>query len=289
MQDKLDSPGKVMINGEPFVSTRIRDAEPDIFDPNVPRLGRRESEPHSAEVSYLHDVLITNFPKDRTIWDLHHYFRKEKMDIDIQFDVSYFRDFEIPYTLSSYNADEFDNRVPTMAVNILSKSTWRSDLAEKLDFCRVLKIPLYIVYATYHVAINLYKPPFLRAYVLHENNEYRMHELKAVLSVTPEGIDPNTVIDVSDIVPFKLSLQERELKHQGEQSLYRLVLIDPDSIEQLLSETEKRAKIIEEQDKRIEEQGKRIEEQGKKIEEQGKKIEALLAENEKLKDGISKP
>ena len=31
-----------------------------------PRLGRRESEPHSLNVSYIHDVLSVNFPQDRT-------------------------------------------------------------------------------------------------------------------------------------------------------------------------------------------------------------------------------
>ncbi|MHA1765802.1 MAG: hypothetical protein ACTSVK_06020, partial [Promethearchaeota archaeon] len=60
---------------KPFQSTRVRDATPDLFDPKRPRLGRRESEPHSAEVSYLYDVLRTNFPDDRVMWDLHHYFQ----------------------------------------------------------------------------------------------------------------------------------------------------------------------------------------------------------------------
>jgi len=88
MHDRSENPIKNTINGKPFVSSRHRDAEPDTFDPNVPRLGRRENEPHSAEVTYLHDVLTTNFPNDRTLWDLHHYFRKEGMDIDLQFDIS---------------------------------------------------------------------------------------------------------------------------------------------------------------------------------------------------------
>src|SRR5271157_3610046 len=47
--------------------------EPDL-DPSLPRIGRRESEPHSAEVSYLHDVLEANFEGSRVFWDLHHYF-----------------------------------------------------------------------------------------------------------------------------------------------------------------------------------------------------------------------
>jgi len=258
MQERSELPVKATIDGEPFVSTRHRDAEPDTFDPNEPRLGRRESEPHSAEVSYLHDVLTTNFPDDRTIWDLHHYFKKDGMDIDIQFDISYFKGLKIPYTLSSYKADEFDNRIPTMAINILSKSTWRSDLAEKLDFCRILKIPLYIVYSTYHVAINIYKPPFLRAYVLQSNNEYKMYELRRTISRTPEGFDLNTIIDVSEVVPFRLGLQENEQKHQGEQSLYRLVLVDPNTDQFFLTENEKKSRTIDEQSRTIDEQSRTI-------------------------------
>ena len=258
MQERSELPVKATIDGEPFVSTRHRDAEPDTFDPNMLRLGRRESEPHSAEVSYLHDVLTTNFPDDRTIWDLHHYFKKDGMDIDIQFDISYFKGLKIPYTLSSYKADEFDNRIPTMAINILSKSTWRSDLAEKLDFCRILKIPLYIVYSTYHVAINIYKPPFLRAYVLQSNNEYKMYELRRTISRTPEGFDLNTIIDVSEVVPFRLGLQENEQKHQGEQSLYRLVLVDPNTDQFFLTENEKKSRTIDEQSRTIDEQSRTI-------------------------------
>ena len=78
------------------MSTRIENAPPDLFDPNTPRLGRRESEPHSAEITYIHDILTTNFPTGRAVWDLHHYFLGIKdplkgKEIDIQFDVSFFK------------------------------------------------------------------------------------------------------------------------------------------------------------------------------------------------------
>jgi hypothetical protein len=225
MQDYLNSPVKPTINGKPFVSTRHRDAEPDTFDPNVPRLGRRESEPHSTEISYLHNVLTTNFPNDRTMWDLHHYFRKEEVDIDIQFDISYFKNLKIPYTLSYYSADQFDNNVPTMAINILSSSTWRSDLAEKLDFCRILGIQLYVIFPSYHVTINIYKPPFLRVYVLQQDSTFKMHEIRKPIIRASGELDLEAIIDVSDIVPFRLGMQKREQKHQDGQSLYRLILI----------------------------------------------------------------
>ena len=94
---------------------------PDTYDPKALRLGRRESEPHSEEVSYLHDVLETNFPNDRTMWDLHHYFIVGKEEIDFQLDISYFKGLDIPHTLSSYHAAKYGNRIPTLGINILSK------------------------------------------------------------------------------------------------------------------------------------------------------------------------
>ena len=259
MQERSDSQMKEKRNTNSFVSTRHRDAEPDTFDPNEPRLGRRDSEPNSAEVTYLHDVLTTNFPKDRTMWDLHHFFQKEGIKIDIQFDISFFKGLTIPYTLSSYQANKFDNKVPTMAINILSKSTWRSDLAEKLDYCRLLRIPLYIIFPSYHVASNLYKPPFLRAYILKEDGTYHIEELKKVLNPSPDKWNFDENIDLSRIVPFRIGLKQRKEKHQDEEPLYRVVLIKPDKDEILLTESEKKQKIIEEKNRKIEEQNQKIE------------------------------
>lgn len=281
MQENSEPPISSPNTENAFISTRLRDAEPDTFDPNVPRLGRRESERHSEEVTYLHDVLTTNFPDDRTIWDLHHYFKKDGIELDIQFDISYFKDLDIPHTLSSYKAEEHGNKVPTMAINILSKSTWRSDIAEKLDLCRMLKIPLYVVYPTYHVTINIYRPPFLRAYVLQDDGEYKMFELRKTLEMTSEGLSAESIIDVSKLVPFRFGLKLLEKRHQDNQLRYRLVLLNHEKDEILLTESEKKDLIIDEQDKKINEQDK-------KINEQDKRIEALISENQKLKQEISK-
>jgi Uma2 family endonuclease len=220
MEDRTDSQTKENIDEKSFISTRHQDNDPDTFDPNMPRLGQRETEPHSAGITYLHNVLTTNFPKDRTMCDLHHYFKKEGIAIDIQFDISYFKGLQIPHTLSSYYAEKFNNRVPTMAVNILSSSTWCSDLAEKLDYCRLLKIPLYIVFPPYHVASNLYKPPFVRAYILQDDGTYQINELHQVLNVEPERWIFNEIIDVTEIVPFRVGLMKLKQKHQGQEPLY---------------------------------------------------------------------
>ncbi|TFF93121.1 MAG: Uma2 family endonuclease, partial [Promethearchaeota archaeon] len=277
MQDRSEDPIRKPPKKDQFVSTRHRDAEPDTFDPKQPRLGRRESEPHSAEITYLYSVLTANFPDDRTIWDLHHYFKKNHMEIDIQFDVSYFKDLNIPYTLSSYRASEFNNRIPDMAVNILSQSTWRSDLAEKVDLCRFLEIPVYIVFPSYHVANEIYKPPFLRAYILQDDGRYEIKELRKAIneSESQEKLDFNATIDVNEILPFRIGLRKRTQKHQGEEPLYRLVLVEPDDDIILLTKSEK---IVEEKDKEIEEKDKKLKEKDKKLKEKDKKLKELEAE-----------
>ncbi len=94
------------------------------------RLGRRESEPHSYEVGYMHDVLKTNFPQHRCLLDLHHYFVLEGEKVNIQFDISLFLNFELPEAMPSYKAQKYGNRLPDLAINVLSKSTWKNDLSE---------------------------------------------------------------------------------------------------------------------------------------------------------------
>ncbi|RMG22040.1 MAG: hypothetical protein D6732_26325 [Methanobacteriota archaeon] len=114
-----------------YLSSRHKQLERDDDDVHPkPRLGRRECEPHSDEINYLYDVLSTNYPEDRTLWDLHHYFLIEGEKIDIQFDISYFKGMQIPYRISSYDAQKFNHRVPTMAIISFlhrpSKMTWES-------------------------------------------------------------------------------------------------------------------------------------------------------------------
>ncbi len=284
MQDRSDSPIEKKLDGKPFVSTRHRDAEPDRFDPKQPRLGRRESEPHSAEITYLYDVLTTNFPEDRTMWDLHHYFKKEGLDIDIQFDISFFKGLKIPHTLTSYQADKFNNKVPTAAINILSRSTWRSDLAEKIDFSRLLEIPLYIVFPSYHVAINLYKPPLVRAYVLQDDGKYQIHELRKITVSSSRGWDSDAIIDVSEIVPFRLGLRKREQIHQDDEPLYRLILIKPNKDELFLTESETKNEIIDEQRQKIAQKDQKIDEQRQKIAQQDQKINEIYKKVQRLEN-----
>ena len=229
MQENINTTQNMDDNGKKkkFISTRHRDALPDLFDPNEPRIGRRESEPHSAEVTYLFDVLKTNFPKDRAIWDLHHYFDFEKNELDIQFDISYFRNFKIDYSLSSYRASKFNDKVPDLAINILSKSTWTTDIGKHLDICRVLKIPIYLIFCPYHVATTLYKPPFVRAYILKPDGSYHLHELRKEMDFEKiDSINSDQIIDLKQNVPFNIGLVKLKKVHEGKLPLYRMVLIN---------------------------------------------------------------
>jgi len=268
-QDAYRDPGPP----EGFVSTRVRDAPPDTFDPNELRVGRRENEPHSSEVSYLFDVLRTNFPKDRVIWDLHHYFTLDGKEIDIQFDISYFRDFRVDFTLSSYKASRFNGRVPTMAINILSKSTWHADVGEHVDYCRMLKIPLYVLFCPYHVASSVYEPPFLRAYVLTSDGNYKIQELRALTFDVNDDLNPENVVDVSGIVPFKIGLMRLSLKHEGDLPLFRMVLLEPDSQKRLMTKYEIEKKRADEEKRRADEEKKRADEEKRRADEEKKRAD----------------
>lgn len=224
-------------------STRIENAPLDLYDPDEPRLGRRESEPHSAEITYIYDILTTNFPDSRTIWDLHHYFTAHKdplkgQKIDIQFDISFFKNLSIPHTLSSYKAKDFDDRVPDLAINVLSKSTWRADLSENVDICKSLGISVYVVFSPYKVTSKVYHPPFMRAYILREDGSYEQIDLYDVTLKKEESINEKNSIKLNEKLPFHLGLMKLDKQHEGGSSLYRLVFLDHSNLTLLLTEIE---------------------------------------------------
>ncbi|MHA1758256.1 MAG: Uma2 family endonuclease [Promethearchaeota archaeon] len=267
-------------------STRIANAPPDLFDPNKPRLGRRESEPHSREVTYMYDVLSQNFPESRALWDLHHYFIGNKgaikgKKIDIQFDVSFFKDFKIPYTLSSYDAQEFNGRIPDMAINVLSKSTWKTDLSENVDICKDLEIPVYIVFSPYKVTSKIYHPPFLRAYILKDDGLYQQKELRTITLEEGGNINEENIIDVSDILPFRIGLMQLKQKHKGDLPLYRLVFIHPSELK-ILPSSEDKLREAEEKAQKAEVKAKEAEEKAQKAEMKAKEAEEKIRELEKL-------
>ena len=261
-------------------STRIENAPPDLFDPDEPRLGRRESEPHSAEVTYLHDVLTTNFPDGRALWDLHHYFIGKNpplkgKKLDLQFDISFFKDLTIPEALPSFDAAEHGGEVPDLVINVLSKSTWRADLSEHVDACNELGIPVYAVFSPYLVTSQLYAPPFIRAYVLQDDGSYKHQDLRDITLQEGEEMNMENVIDISDKLPFRLGLKQLKRKFKGGKALFRVILIDPSEPKVLPTSEEKTKKeakeMVENAEKEAEEKVKRAEKKVEKLKDELKK------------------
>ncbi|GAB4321541.1 MAG: hypothetical protein Kow0069_25900 [Promethearchaeota archaeon] len=213
----------------PFVSTRHGDVEPIPYDPEQPRLGRRESEPHAEEIQYLFDVLSTNFPGGRATRDLHHYFTVEGVKYDLQFDLSFFPTLQVPYTLSSFNAERFGGQVPTLAVNVLSRRTWQVDVGLHVEYCRDVGVPVYVVFPAYHVATRRYEPPFLRAYVLQASGDYHVQEMRAVAMREGEAwVAAQNLIGFGELLPFRLGLVELVQPPDGGLKHYRLALFRTD-------------------------------------------------------------
>ncbi|TFH28538.1 MAG: hypothetical protein E4G98_05285 [Promethearchaeota archaeon] len=200
------------------------------------------------------------------MWDLHHYFEADSLSIDLQFDISFFKGLDIPYSLSSYRAPKYNNKVPTMAINILSKSTWRANVGEHVDYCKLIQIPIYIVFPANYVTTSIYRPPFLRAYILQPSGEYKIHDIRDVTlhegKEKGEDIERNeeAIIDLSPILPFRLGLEKLKKKHEGKLELYRVVIIKPDEFEVFPTLTEQERERAEKEKTRAEQAEQKISE-----------------------------
>ena len=239
------------------------------------RLGRRESEPHSAEVSYLFEVFSSNFPKHRTIWDLHHYFEIGGKRVDIQFDISFFLDFALPEDLPSYTAADFNKRIPDLVINVLSKSTWEKDLSKIQELCRRLSIPTYIVFLSYPIVPTVFSTPFLRVYNLEEDGLYSMHELNSFMYDQTILVDSAAQIQLRDVFPFSLALQKLSRTYLGQKVRSRLILLKKGTNERYLVKHEIEKLRADEQAKRADVQTKRADEQTKRAEDAEKKVKEL--------------
>ncbi len=245
-----------------MVETRFRDSsdvdelisehEPDVV-PISTRNGRRESEPHSSEVVQLHEVLTYNFPEHRILWDLHHlFFEKDDLEeIDIQFDISILKNISIPHELTSYKASEFGNRVPDVAINVLSRSTWRRDLLDIMEQSASLGILFYIVYTPYHVATRKYRAPFMRVHKLNSLGRYDIVDIRKVACVEGETtISSDALVSLEPILPVKVGMELLKKLASDNKQRFRLALFKADSNERLLSEKESAKKRAEEEKKR---------------------------------------
>ncbi|MHA1791109.1 MAG: hypothetical protein ACTSVI_00605 [Promethearchaeota archaeon] len=272
-------------------SNSTRHSAPDDGDDvnrSRPRLGRRESEPHSAEITHIYDVLSTNFPNDRVMWDLHHYFYIEGIKHDIQFDISFFKDFKLDKDLPSYDASKFNGKKPDLAINILSRSTWRNDIGLHVDICRVVGIPIYMIFLPYPVKGFPFQPPFLRIYFLKDNGDYHVKELKA-LSIDRSGeLITSNFIDLAPTLSLKVGLVEKNRKYFPNHSEYRIIFMDTktkkilkNQIEKVRDEVALSTKLLKEKDEALKEKDEALKE---KVEALKEKVEALKEKDEALKE-----
>ncbi len=232
--------------------------EPDVLSITT-RNGRRESEPHSNEVVQLHEVLTYNFPQHRTLWDLHHFFiNTDQEEFDLQFDISILKNFSISHELTSYKASEFGNRVPDLAINVLSRSTWRKDLFDIAEESLILGIPIYLVYTPYHVATNRYRAPFMRMHKMNEKGKYDVVDIRKAACVEGDpAVSADALISLEPIFPLIVGLELLKKVTNDNKHRFRLVLFKCDSMERLLTEKEATKKRAEEEKKRAEEEKKR--------------------------------
>ncbi len=282
---------------EQYLNTRHRDAALRLMQEEKPtyRLGRRESEPHSFKINYIHDVLSTNFPEDRTFWDLHHYFTLGQSKLDLQFDISYFRNFRFKDQLSSYDEQDHDMRRPTMAINILSKSTYNSDLGITAENCMKLQIPAYVTFSDHIPEPEAVKAPFLKVYY-QVGKKYAIETLSEYCCTEgEEGIDQSKTIDVlPDILPFKfgiMKLNDKYWKKGIRYDLFQLVFIDRETrqlfktkaeIEKERADKEKeRADKEKERADKEKERADKEKERADKAEQRIKELESQLKELKK--------
>ncbi len=259
----------LMVEKGMYLGTRHMEAPP-IMKSDLPksRLGRRESEPHSDEINYIYDVLSPNFPEDRTFWDLRHYFFIDEEKVDLQFDISYFKGLQVPFRISSYDASKYANQVPSMAVNILSASTYRNDLGIVLEQCQRLEIPVYVMFSDHLQAPSYVKAPLLKVYY-RDGDQYHVAETREICCKEGEIPDQSKMIDIlPDLLPFKIGIMERKDKYFKEKisPLYFLVFVDRGSGKLLLPRWQKERERAKEAERQAELERERAKEAKKQME-----------------------
>ncbi len=174
--------------------------------------------------------------------------------MDIQFDISFFKDLEIPYRLSSYDAQKFNDQVPTLAINILSASTFKNDIGLVLEQYQRLQIPVYVILSDHLQAPSYVRAPMLKIYYL-EGKQYRIAEIREICCKEGEPVDTSKLIDIlPDTLPFKFGIMERKEKYLKETitPLYFLVLVDRETGEILPTSREIEKRCADEAEKKAE-------------------------------------
>ncbi|MHA1871459.1 MAG: hypothetical protein ACTSXF_10960 [Promethearchaeota archaeon] len=274
------------------------DKEEDPWQNNRPRLGRRETEPQSIEITRIYDILTTNFEKGRTMSDLDYFFEKDGKKYHAQFDISYFKGLKIDYTLSFYDAKQYNNMVPTMVINILAKNTYLKDFSVHMKTCYDLKIPIYILFSTFDFEVKTYAPPFLMAYILKEDGDYLLKALEEESYDETGELRKDKLIDLRPHLPFKIGIVKTERKHENNTYNYDLLLLNAETLEiyktrleyerEKMLEAEKAEREAEEAGREAEEAEREAEEAEREAEEAGREAEKERAMRIKAEEELKK-
>jgi len=277
-----------IIQNREFMLTRHMYSDPYEGAEEGPRLGRRESQHHGLELMYIYNIISTNFPNLLALNDLNHYFLINEKKVNIQFDISIFKDFSLSGRIRSYDAEKFGNKIPIMAINILSKSTWRKDFSDNLEKCRLIKIPYYVVLFIQpidSIDAEIYHYPSIRLYRLNSSGYYDYKVLSEILYDENNIVNEEAILDCSDLLPFRIGLQKIKERDIEGKSLYRIIFIKKESLEMYLTDSELKDKIIEKKDQLIEEKEQMIKNKDQLIEEKEQMIknkDQLIEEKEQI-------
>jgi len=155
-----------------------------------------------------------------------------------------------------------------MAINILSKSTWKTDLSENIDLCRIIGIPIYIIFAPFDVATKTYKPPFIRVYFLQKDRAYINKELRNTCFKPDGSLIVENLIDFDGVLPFKIGLKELEQKHDGGRTLYRMMFFDQNLHQPLLTKFDQEKERADNEKTRADKERKRADKERARADEE---------------------
>jgi len=223
----------------------------------IPRLGRRDSMPHTNHIEYIRSVLKKNFPNDTTISDLWHYFQVEMQEEKFIPDIAFYETFKLDRDLKSYKSIEHGNKIPLLIINMMSQSTWKNDVSEIVKKCLKVKIPFYIVYTMYSIKVDEYEPPFLRIYEYkEEKNDYEIIEIRRYAKYEESEMIEEKNLYYNEKLPFRVGLEKILNIIEGERES-RILIVDKKELKKLLSEKE----CVEYEKKKIEDEKKKIEDE----------------------------
>ncbi|MHA1394985.1 MAG: hypothetical protein ACTSRZ_15880 [Promethearchaeota archaeon] len=158
----------------------------------------------------------------------------------------------------------------------------------------LLKIPIYIIFSSFYFNIDLYKPPFLRAYILDKSGDYKIRTLKNVSIDENGNLIKQNLIDLRPHLSFMVGIKRSDIKHETNTYNYNMIILDAETLkpyktnleilrekcEQVRKEREEIEKELEQKRKEREEIEKELEQKRKEREEIEKELEQKRKERE---------